>query len=130
MEEGIRIMMKYDTTEKPGWQTGRSANRKGNKTAALLNESRGCGMTYEVKPSTHMFFQMFLLLKSSGKDSWGCEERAGSESSSAASKRDKTGIIFLIHSSVVAWPGFSFNQSLIVNVFYLKRDTQVFSMSP
>lgn len=44
-------------------------------------------MTYEVKPSTHMFFQMFLLWKSSGKDRWGFEEGAGSESSSAEEKR-------------------------------------------
>ena len=43
-------------------------------------------MTYEVKPSTHMFFQMFLLWKSSGKDRWGREEGVGSESSSAAHK--------------------------------------------
>lgn len=44
------------------------------------------GMTYEVKPSTHMFFQMFLLWKSSGKDRRGREEGAGSESSSATNK--------------------------------------------
>lgn len=47
-------------------------------------------MTYEVKPSTHMFFQMFLLWKSSGKDRWGFEEGAGSESSSAEEKRKMT----------------------------------------
>lgn len=48
-------------------------------------------MTYEVKPSTHMFFQMFLLWKSSGKDKWGREEGAGSESSSADTGQDKQG---------------------------------------
>jgi len=51
------------------------------------------GMTYEVKPSTHMFFQMFVLWTSSGKDRWGREEGAGSESSSAAGKQDKTGFL-------------------------------------
>lgn len=34
----------------------------------------GGGATYEVKPSTQMFFQMFLLWKSSRKDRWGREE--------------------------------------------------------
>lgn len=48
-------------------------------------------MTYEVKPSTHMFFQMFLLWKSSGKDRCGREEGGGSESSSVDTEQDKQG---------------------------------------
>lgn len=56
------------------------------RVAKLITE---CGMTYDVKPSTHIFFQMFLLWKSSGKDRWGREEGAGSESSSAENKQDK-----------------------------------------
>lgn len=57
------------------------------------------GVTYEVKPSTHMFFQMFLLWKSSGKDRWGREEGAGSESSSAESKQGQKQALCLNHSS-------------------------------
>lgn len=49
--------------------------------------------THEVKPSTHRFFQMFLLWTSSGKDRWGREEGAGSESSSAGNKRDENKLI-------------------------------------
>lgn len=56
----------------------------------MQTECQECGMTYEVKPSTHMFFQMFLLWKSSGKDRWGREEGAGSESSSGADKQGQS----------------------------------------
>lgn len=43
--------------------------------------------TYEVKPSTHMFFQMFLLFKNSSKKRQWLEEGASSEFSSANSKQ-------------------------------------------
>lgn len=45
------------------------------------------GSTHEVKPSTHTFFQMFLLWKSSWKDRWGLAAGAGSASSSAAGEQ-------------------------------------------
>jgi len=44
----------------------KSAAQTKVETAEVLNYCHECGMTYEVKPSTHMFFQMFLLWKSSG----------------------------------------------------------------
>lgn len=37
---------------------------------------------HEVNPSTHRFFQMFLLRRSSGKDRWGRPEGGASDSSS------------------------------------------------
>lgn len=62
------------------------SDRKWDEAAA----AGGGSGTYEVKPSTHRFFQMFLLWKSSGKDRWGREEGAGSESSSAGNTRVKS----------------------------------------
>lgn len=47
--------------------------------SALLPDS---GMTYEVKPNTQMFFQMFLLCRSSWKDKWGRVEEGVSDSNS------------------------------------------------
>lgn len=50
----------------------------------VFTETKSRALTHEMKPSTHMFFQMFLLWKSSWKDKWGLEVGANSDSSSAA----------------------------------------------
>lgn len=60
---------------------------------------KSVGVTYEVKPSTHMFFQMFLLWKSSGKDRWGLEEGADSDSSSAAGKQGQNRLFNSQHTT-------------------------------
>lgn len=50
----------------------------------VFAELKSRALTHEMKPSTHMFFQMFLLWRSSWRDKWGLEVGADSDSSSAA----------------------------------------------